>query len=136
MYGFVIVVHILVCILLVAIILMQSGRGGGLTDSFAAAESMFGAKTNVVLVRATTVLSCLFFITCLSLAFLSTKRNQSLIEQSAITHLVSGQEGVSTVEDSAAGIDAAIDAQKEGENANQNEPETSPVAEEPAPVSP
>ena len=79
MFNFIIVVHILVCILLALIILMQSGRGGGLTEGFAAAESMFGAKTNVVLVRATTVLASLFLATCLSLAFLSTQKSKSLI---------------------------------------------------------
>ena len=93
MFNFIIVVHILVCILLALIILMQSGRGGGLTEGFAAAESMFGAKTNVVLVRATTVLASLFLSTCLSLAFLSTQKSKSLIPdkptaQSSKTHSV------------------------------------------------
>ena len=91
MFNFVIVVHILVCILLALIILMQSGRGGGLTEGFAAAESMFGAKTNVVLVKATAVLASLFLVTCLSLAFLSTQKSKSLIPdapmaQSSKTH--------------------------------------------------
>src|SRR5258708_27382616 len=42
--GFIIVVHVLVCILLVITILMQAGRGGGLAESFASAESMFGTQ--------------------------------------------------------------------------------------------
>ena len=81
MFGFIIILHTIVCMLLVMIILMQSGRGGGLTESFSAAESMFGAKTNIVLVKATTVLASLFLVTCLSLAFLSARSNKSLIKE-------------------------------------------------------
>jgi len=73
------VLHILACVLLAVIILMQSGRGGGLTESFASAESMFGAQTNEVLIKATTVFASIFLVTCLSLAFLSTKKTQSLM---------------------------------------------------------
>ena len=79
MFGFVVFIHIAVCMLLSLIILMQSGRGGGLTEQFAAAESVFGAKTNTVLVKATTVLASIFIVTSLSLAFLSSKSNRSLI---------------------------------------------------------
>ncbi len=81
MTGFIIVIHTIICLLLITIILMQSGRGGGLTESFAAAESMFGAKTNIFLIRTTTVLATLFFITCLSLAFLSSRKDKSLMSR-------------------------------------------------------
>jgi len=89
MYGFVIAIHVITCALLVVIILMQSGRGGGLTEGFAAAESMFGAKTNTVLTKGTTIMATVFLITCLSLAFMSTKKNQSLISKSAVSQQAS-----------------------------------------------
>jgi preprotein translocase subunit SecG len=79
--GFLIFLHVVICILLGIIILMQSGRGGGLAEGFASAESMFGAKTNVFLVRTTTVLGVFFLVTCLSLAFLSSKKEKSLMPQ-------------------------------------------------------
>ena len=79
MMAFVIFLHVLVCIFICIVILMQSGRGGGLTEHFAAAESMFGAKTNIFLVKTTTVLSILFFLTCVSLAILSAKKDRSLM---------------------------------------------------------
>lgn len=79
MMGFVIFIHSLVCLFLMIAILMQSGRGGGLTAEFAGAESMFGAKTNVFMVRTTTVLATIFMITCLTLAYFSARKNQSLI---------------------------------------------------------
>ena len=81
MTTFIIVIHTIICLLLITIILMQSGRGGGLTEGFAAAESMFGAKTNIFLIRTTTVLAALFLITCLSLAVLSSKKDKSLMSR-------------------------------------------------------
>jgi len=81
MFIFVLIIHILAAILLIISILMQSGRGGGLTETFSSMESIFGTKTNVFLVRTTTVLSILFLITCLSLAYLSTQRGRSLMEK-------------------------------------------------------
>ena len=81
MFGLIIFIHVVACILLILIILMQSGRGGGLTEGFAPAESLFGAKTNVVLVKATAILAGVFIVTCLAIAFFSTTRNRSLMEQ-------------------------------------------------------
>ena len=81
MMGIIVFLHAVLCVFLVIVILMQSGRGGGLTENFAAAESVFGAKTNVVMVRATTVLATLFFINCLVLAVMSSKRDESLMLQ-------------------------------------------------------
>jgi len=79
MFGFLIFIHIAICLLLVTIILMQSGRGGGLTEGFAAAESMFGARTNSMLVKGTTIFASIFLVTCLSLAFFSAHQNKSLL---------------------------------------------------------
>ena len=81
MITFLIVIHTLICVLLVIVILMQSGRGGGLTEQFSSAESVFGAKTNIVMVRITSVLATIFIVTSVSLAYLSAKREQSLMGQ-------------------------------------------------------
>ncbi len=80
MFAFVITVHIIACFLLIIIVLIQQGKGGGLIDTLSSAESIFGTKTNTFLVKATSVLSVIFFFTCLSLAFLSIQRNKSLID--------------------------------------------------------
>ena len=84
MFGFLIFIHVITCILLATVILMQSGRGGGLTDNFAGAESLFGAKTNIVLVRTTAVLATIFIVTSLSLAFISARSGKSLINESVM----------------------------------------------------
>ena len=76
---FILVIHVIVCILLVIAILMQAGRGGGLTETFQSAESMFGTQTNVFMVRFTTILAAIFLSTSLILAFNSSKGDKSLM---------------------------------------------------------
>jgi len=79
MMSVIIVFHVIICILLIGIILIQAGRGGGLVEGFSGVESMFGTKTNSFLTRTTTILAVLFFITCLSLAILSARQGKSLM---------------------------------------------------------
>jgi preprotein translocase subunit SecG len=75
----VIIIHVIACVGLIGLVLIQRGRGGGLVESFSGVESMFGTKTNAFLTRATTVLSIVFFFTCLSLAALSVRQSKSLL---------------------------------------------------------
>ena len=84
MTGFVMFLHALVALLLIVIILMQSGRGGGLTESFASAESLFGAKTNEFMVKGTTLFATIFLLTCLGLAVISSQKGKSLMSDQVI----------------------------------------------------
>lgn len=120
MFGFVIFLHTLICILLVTVILMQSGRGGGLTEAFAAAESMFGAKTSAVLVKATAFLTAGFLLTSVSLAFLSSQKDKSL---------VLGSEGRPPVGQAVEQplLPTAVDNAKTDDTTNQNKTETQPT---------
>lgn len=79
MMGLIIGIHVSICVLLIVIILIQAGRGGGLVESFAGVESMFGTKTNTFLTRTTTALAILFFLSCISLALLSARQSRSLM---------------------------------------------------------
>ncbi|RKY31230.1 MAG: preprotein translocase subunit SecG [Candidatus Omnitrophota bacterium] len=79
MMAIIIGLHVIVCALLIVIILIQRGRGGGLLETFSGVESLFGTKTNALLSRTTSVLAVIFFITCLSLAFLSAQQSRSLL---------------------------------------------------------
>ncbi len=81
--GFLLFLHCAVAILLMSAILMQSGKGGGLTEQFASAESIFGARTNVFMVKATAVLAGLFLITGITLAIFSSRENESLMSARA-----------------------------------------------------
>lgn len=79
MTGFVIAIHVITCILLIIVILIQAGRGGGLVESLSGVESVFGTKTSALLTRITSVLAVIFFITCISLALLSAHQSKSLM---------------------------------------------------------
>ncbi len=80
MMGLIIGIHVLACIILIILILIQAGRGGGLVEGFSGVESMFGTKTNTFLTRTTTVFSTIFIITCISLALLSARKSRSLMK--------------------------------------------------------
>ena len=80
MYNVMLFVHIGVSLLLVVVILIQRGRGGGLVEALSGAESLFGTKTSSFLVKTTTILAVVFFITSTSLAFLSKQRGRSIFE--------------------------------------------------------
>ena len=91
MTGLVITIHVIACALLITIILIQRGRGGGLAESFSGVESMFGTKTNTFLTRTTTILSVVFFITCLILAVLSVRKSRSLMRDIKPPTVTTGQ---------------------------------------------
>ncbi len=81
MILFVSIVHIVVCLMLVGIILLQPGRGMGLAGSAlsdSSAQSVFGTKTADVLTKATTVAAILFMVTCVGLSALTARKSRSL----------------------------------------------------------
>jgi preprotein translocase subunit SecG len=81
--------HVAVCIGLMASILLQSGKGGGLAGTFGAGSSqtLFGGRgAATFLSRATTALAVTFFVTSLTLglnASRSTGARRSLIQEEA-----------------------------------------------------
>lgn len=79
MYNFILAIHILVAIGLIILILIQRGRSGGLVEALGGVESIFGTKTSSFFVKITVVLAILFFVTSVSLAYLSKQRGKSLM---------------------------------------------------------
>jgi preprotein translocase subunit SecG len=74
MYGFLLILHILVCFSLVLVILLQSGKGGGLAGGAfgGTAQTVFGGRgATDFLTRATMVLAAGFFLTSIALAMMS-----------------------------------------------------------------
>lgn len=62
-------VHVFICVLLVLVVLLQSGKGGGLASSVAgglSSASFLGGRTaSNFLTKLTTVLATAFFLSCL-----------------------------------------------------------------------
>ncbi len=97
--GFVMFIHVVVCILLVITILMQAGRGGGLAESFTAAESMFGTQTNTFMVRLSTILATMFICTSLILAVNSSKKDRSLMANTKMLPKTTAPKAAAKVEE-------------------------------------
>ncbi len=81
LYNLVLVLHVLVVISLIAVILVQRGRSGGLVEALGGVESIFGTKTSSFFVKITVMLSIMFFVTSISLAYLSKERGKSLLDR-------------------------------------------------------
>lgn len=79
-----VVLHVMICFVLIAVILLQAGRGQGLTGSSftgGGVQSLFGTRTADFLTKATTVSAILFLFTCIGLDILETQRSRSLFEE-------------------------------------------------------
>ena len=82
MYIALIIVHVILCILLIVTILLQAGRGGGLTEMFGGdtAQSVLGTQAPALLKKVTEVSAIGFIITSLVLGMVTARRGQSLFE--------------------------------------------------------
>lgn len=82
MLGVIIVLHILVCVFLIFIILIQPGKGYGLSETFGGqTQSIFGVRAGTLLTRITAISAFLFLIASLGIAIYSGKRSRSLMER-------------------------------------------------------
>jgi preprotein translocase subunit SecG len=82
-YGLVIAIHVTVSLALIAVILLQAGRGGGLSETFggSATQTILGTKTSVFLKRATAASAIIYILTCLTLAVLTSHQGRSLVSK-------------------------------------------------------
>ncbi len=80
MQTFVTVVHVLTCILLILVILPQSGKGADISASFGgSSQTIFGSSGGATIItRATAILAAIFFVTSLSLTALRSYSRKSI----------------------------------------------------------
>jgi preprotein translocase subunit SecG len=74
--------YLVVCLLLVAVVLMQQGKGGDIAAAFggSGSQTAFGARAGAtVLTRATTVLGALFMVGSMTLAIMGQRGTSSSI---------------------------------------------------------
>jgi preprotein translocase subunit SecG len=78
----IIVVHILVCIALILIVLLQAGKGAEMGAAFGgASQTIFGSAGAMgFLSKLTTVAAVVFMITSLLLTFSSTRRGSTIMK--------------------------------------------------------
>ncbi len=103
MYTLVLILHVIVSLILIAVILFQAGKGGGLADTFGGGggggsqTTIFGQKASDFLTKATEVSAVLFLCTSLTLAFLSSKRKASIMENVKIAPVAGKSQSGDTV---------------------------------------
>jgi preprotein translocase subunit SecG len=91
------IVHVLVCLFLIIVVLLQSGKAADLAGAFGGmgSQTAFGPRGSATLLtKATTVAAVLFMITSLSLAILATKssgRGSTVLERAKPTTPVQTQ---------------------------------------------
>ena len=79
--GFLKVVHILVCVILIFVVLLQQGKGGGMGAAFGgnqAAQVFGGSGAGNILTRATAIAATIFMLTSVALAYRSSSGDRSL----------------------------------------------------------
>jgi preprotein translocase subunit SecG len=85
------IVHVAVCLLLIAVVLLQSGKAADLAGAFGGmgSQTAFGPRGAATLLsKATTAAAIIFMITSLALSMVATKRGRtgnSVLEKTSTT---------------------------------------------------
>jgi len=133
-------VHVLVCIVLILVVLLQSGKGADLSSAFGggATQTAFGARgPQSFLSKMTTVAAILFMVTSVALSMMSRKATEpsSVLEQTqggakpAATTPAKQTQVPALTPDEVKKIQAEIEAKTSGK---ESETPASPESETPA----
>ncbi len=110
----IITLHVIVCLALIMIVLLQTGKGADMGAAFGggSSQTLFGSTgASTFLSKATTVAAVVFMLTCFSLAYLSSNRQTSSV-----------MEEVKTPTEQSAPAQSAVP--EESASAEQTAPET------------
>ena len=111
------IIHVILSVILVAVVLLQSGKSAGLSGSIAGgAETFFGKNKgrtiDAVLKKVTAVVAILFVISSLGLAAYSVNKNKA--ETEALNQQVESQVEVSGDAEAEAPVEGEAAAEAEG----------------------
>jgi preprotein translocase subunit SecG len=123
-----IIVHVIVCVALIMIVLLQTGKGADMGAAFGGggSQTLFGSTgASTFLSKATTGAAIIFMLTSLALAYLSSHRTADSIIQSTPAPVEqqapAAQGGTATQEDSAP-VQSAPAAQEQTAPQESNAP--------------
>ncbi len=138
MYIVFVLIHVVVCIALILIVLLQTGKGAEMGAAFGgASQTVFGgAGPAPFLTKITTGAAIIFMITSLALAYLSAKPSSSSIMKDVKPVTAAPQpeaQPASSAADTAARTPANVD---EKPQPVQNQSGNRPEQQTPAPESP
>lgn len=82
MHIFVSIIHVLVCVLLVVIVLLQRGKGASMGAAFGgSSQTLFGsAGPGTLLGKMTTAIAVVFMLTSLWLAYFAVHKGSSVMQ--------------------------------------------------------
>lgn len=136
MYILLVIIHVLACLGLILIVLLQRGKGADLGAAFGgSSQTVFGSQgAGGFLARLTTVSAVVFMVTCLTLAYLSFHRAQATIMEKAeqATTAAPVEEGAGVAETATATSGAAD--QEAGAASSGQAAEQAGAASEPSPA--
>jgi preprotein translocase subunit SecG len=78
----IVIIHVFVCIALIMIVLLQTGKGADMGAAFGggSSQTLFGSTgASTFLSKLTTIAAVIFMVTSLGLAYYSTQRTQSSV---------------------------------------------------------
>lgn len=116
-----IIVHVLVCLFLVGIVLLQHGKGADIGASFGgSSQSLFGTEGPLPLLnKITTAVAVIFMITSVSLAYISAHKSTG-----SVMETLTKEQAATGVQTEQKATDLAVPAEDEKMQA-QDEPEDS-----------
>ncbi len=93
------IIHVLVCLLLVGIVLLQHGKGADIGASFGgSSQSLFGTEGPVSLLnKITTAIAIIFMVTSVSLAYISAHKSTGSVMSDIIAKPVKQTESAAPV---------------------------------------
>ena len=119
MYTFISIVYVFVCLFLILVVLLQSGKGGGLGSAFGggASQQIFGgAGAGNLLTRLTAGFAFAFMALSVWLAFLSSSGEQAL--DRAVREQAAAQEVAAEIDvEEAPGTEAEVEVEEPAEEA-------------------
>lgn len=120
LYWIIITFHVIASLVLIFVILLQSGRGGGLSEAFGGGQTqtIFGTSAPQFLAKVTSFAAVVFLLTCLTLAIMSSKKSQSVMEKETLKSSI--MEPTKVDSQKAPEKPAAPEAGKKAEDAKTN----------------
>jgi preprotein translocase subunit SecG len=86
MFTLIVVIHVLVCLIIIGMVLLQAGKGADIGSAFggSGSQAVFGSMgTPTVLGKITSAVAVVFLVTSFSLAVLSHHRSTTIMPASA-----------------------------------------------------
>jgi preprotein translocase subunit SecG len=130
--AFITIIHIVICIILIVVVLLQSGKAADLAGAFGGvgSQTAFGPRgTATLLSKITTISAVLFMLTSIGLWMLSAKGQRSVVKGEPAAKTAA----TATVPAAKPGAPAETPAQQPGEKQATAQPGTQPSTQAPAP---